>query len=94
MFSGGTADVGASGAVVQQRMEQLMELVDRGASMEEIHKAEAELADAMKQAPFEIKQQFTQANLGLIAVGYGCMGISRAYPDSLLQHSLNLPASQ
>jgi hypothetical protein len=44
--------------LVQERMQHLMELVDRGASLQEIQTAEAELADAIKQAPFEIKEQF------------------------------------
>ena len=58
MFSAGTADLPSSGMIVQQRMQNLMDLVDRGASMQEIQAAEAELADAIKQAPFEIKEQF------------------------------------
>lgn len=53
-------------------------------------KANGEISWKKLHRAVEIKQQFTQANLGLIAVGYTCMGISRAYPDSLLQHGLNL----
>ena len=56
MFSGGTDHVSSS--LIEQRFHQWQELVSRNAPFEDIQRAEMELAEALKQAPFEIKEQF------------------------------------
>ncbi|MBN1283024.1 MAG: hypothetical protein JXA24_04545 [Proteobacteria bacterium] len=45
-----------SNVSIEQRYQQLMDLVQKNAPMEEIQKAEVELADAVQRAPFEIKE--------------------------------------
>lgn len=45
-----------SNVSIEQRYQQLMDLVQRNAPMEEIQQAEVELADAVQRAPFEVRE--------------------------------------
>ncbi|HPM41356.1 MAG TPA: hypothetical protein PLY45_02855, partial [bacterium] len=57
MFAGGAENIKDAQAL-EQSVARWMELKDSGASFEDIQRAEQEVAEALKQAPFELKAKF------------------------------------
>jgi hypothetical protein len=62
-----------------ENSEKLMNILSQETINEHFH----QLRNALNQ-----KTQFTQANLGLLALGYACMAVCRMWPDSLIQSSV------
>lgn len=62
MFSAGTQGRGdlsssQSNVTIEQRIQRWVDLVERGASYEQIQQAEIEVAEVLRRQPFELKQR-------------------------------------